>query len=101
MIHIRESQDEGAGSLSRTFGGLTLTEIFIHYSPELPSVSVCETRPGGSTATVDLSRPRARIHVDFAGPFLGQMLLLVDDAYSKWAEVRMMHGWKYSDGQNN
>ena len=56
-------------------------------------MSVCETRAsGGSTATVDLSRRRARIHVDFAGPFLEQMFLLLVDAYSKWAEVRMMGG---------
>ena len=28
-----------------------------------------------------------RIHVDYAGPFLGHMFLLVVDAYSKWSEV--------------
>ena len=31
--------------------------------------------------------PWERLHADFAGPFLGQMFLLVVDAYSKWLEV--------------
>ena len=36
------------------------------------------------------STPRSRIHLDFAGPFMGHMFLIVIDAYSKWLEVRMM-----------
>ncbi|XP_021378372.1 uncharacterized protein K02A2.6-like [Mizuhopecten yessoensis] len=32
-------------------------------------------------------RPWSRIHVDYAGPFLGQMFLVVVDSYSKWLEV--------------
>ena len=35
--------------------------------------------------------PWARIHVDFAGPFLGKMFLVVIDAHSKWPEVIMMN----------
>ena len=31
-----------------------------------------------------------RIHVDFAGPFLGHMFFLVIDAYSKWLEISLM-----------
>ena len=34
--------------------------------------------------------PWARIHVDFAGPFLGKMFLVVVDAHSKWPEVLLM-----------
>ena len=34
--------------------------------------------------------PWERIHVDFAGPFLGKMLLVVMDAHSKWPEVCIM-----------
>ncbi|XP_030850652.1 uncharacterized protein K02A2.6-like [Strongylocentrotus purpuratus] len=33
------------------------------------------------------SQPWHRVHVDFAGPFLDQMFLLVVDAHSKWPEV--------------
>ena len=33
------------------------------------------------------ARPWQRIHVDFAGPFLGTMFLIVVDAHSKWPEV--------------
>ena len=33
------------------------------------------------------NRPWSRIHVDFAGPFLGYMFLVIVDAYSKWIEV--------------
>ena len=34
--------------------------------------------------------PWKRIHVDFAGPFLGKMYLIVIDAHSKWPEVVVM-----------
>ena len=34
--------------------------------------------------------PWERIHLDFAGPFLGKMLLIVLDAHSKWPEVIIM-----------
>ena len=33
------------------------------------------------------SRPWARVHIDFAGPFLNQMFLIIVDAHSKWPEV--------------
>ena len=33
------------------------------------------------------SRPWERIHIDYAGPFLGKMFLIMVDAYSKWLEV--------------
>ena len=33
------------------------------------------------------ARPWQRIHIDFAGPFLGRMFLIAIDAYSKWPEV--------------
>ena len=33
------------------------------------------------------SRPWERIHIDYAGPFLGKMFLIMIDAYSKWIEV--------------
>ncbi|XP_062620772.1 uncharacterized protein K02A2.6-like [Saccostrea cucullata] len=33
------------------------------------------------------SRPWERIHIDFAGPFLNSMFLVIVDAYSKWPEV--------------
>ena len=33
------------------------------------------------------SQPWQRVHLDFAGPFLGRMFLIVVDAHSKWPEV--------------
>ena len=36
------------------------------------------------------SGPWSRIHVDYAGPFLGKMFLIIIDAYSKWLEIHMM-----------
>ena len=36
------------------------------------------------------SRPWQRVHVDFAGPFMGKMFLLAVDAHSKWGEVYPM-----------
>ena len=32
-------------------------------------------------------RPWSRVHIDYAGPFLGQMFLLLVDAHSKWLEI--------------
>ena len=37
-----------------------------------------------------LDAPWKRIHVDFAGPFLGKMFLIIIDAHSKWPEVIML-----------
>ena len=34
--------------------------------------------------------PRKRIHIDFAGPFLNKMFLIVIDAHSKWIDVKTM-----------
>ena len=33
------------------------------------------------------TQPWSRIHIDYAGPFLNQMFLIIVDAYSKWLEV--------------
>ena len=33
------------------------------------------------------SRPWSRLHVDYAAPFMGRMLLVIVDAFSKWFEV--------------
>ena len=35
-------------------------------------------------------RPWGRLHLDFAGPFLGKMFLIVVDSHSKWLEVELM-----------
>lgn len=34
--------------------------------------------------------PWSRLHVDYAGPYKGEMFLIVIDAYSKWLEVHCM-----------
>ena len=38
-----------------------------------------------------LSRPWSRLHMDFAGPFLGHMWLVIIDARTKWIEVHCMN----------
>ena len=35
------------------------------------------------------SRPWERVHIDYAGPFEGRMLLVIVDAYSKWIDVHI------------
>ena len=37
------------------------------------------------------SQPWSRIHLDFAGPFLGHQYLVLVDAHSKWIDVHMMN----------
>ena len=33
------------------------------------------------------SKPWQRLHIDFAGPFMNRMFVLLVDAHSKWGEV--------------
>lgn len=35
--------------------------------------------------------PWERVHIDFAGPVLGKMLLVMVDAHSKWPEIQLMN----------
>ncbi|MCG8113098.1 MAG: RNase H-like domain-containing protein [Candidatus Thiodiazotropha taylori] len=37
------------------------------------------------------SAPWERIHIDFAGPFLGHMFFIAVDAHSKWPEIHVMN----------
>lgn len=36
------------------------------------------------------SAPMQRVHMDFAGPFMGKMFLILVDAYTKWPEVHII-----------
>ena len=36
------------------------------------------------------AQPWSRLHLDFAGPFLGHMYLVLVDAYLKWLDVQIM-----------
>ena len=38
-----------------------------------------------------LELPWQRIHLDYAGPFMGKMFLIVIDAHSKWMEVEIVN----------
>ena len=37
------------------------------------------------------SRPWARLHIDYAGPFMGKMFLIIIDAHSKWLDVHCVN----------
>ena len=53
-----------------------------------------QNRPSPPTAPLQPwqwpMRPWARLHLDFAGPFMGRMFLVIIDAHSKWLEVYPM-----------
>ena len=36
------------------------------------------------------AQPWCRLHLDFAGPYLGRMILVLVDAHSKWLDVQIM-----------
>ena len=36
------------------------------------------------------SQPWSRLHLDFAGPFMGHMYLVIVDAHSKWLDLQIM-----------
>jgi hypothetical protein len=38
------------------------------------------------------SKPWSRIHIDYAGPVEGKMILVIIDAYSKWIEAEIVSG---------
>ena len=40
------------------------------------------------------SGPWQRVHMDYCGEFLGHMWLVLQDAYSKWPEIKLMHSTK-------
>ena len=59
------------------------------------SCSDCQgNRPSPPTAPFQPwkwpTRPWARVHLDYASPFLGRMFLIAIDAHSKWMEVDTM-----------
>ena len=35
------------------------------------------------------NRPWSRVHVDYAGPFMGKMFLLIIDSHSKWLDIHI------------
>jgi len=37
------------------------------------------------------AQPWSRLHLDFAGPFLGHMYLVLVDSHPKWLDVQIMH----------
>ena len=59
------------------------------------SCSTCqETRPSPPAAPLHPwewpSKPWSRLHLDFAGPHMGHMFLVIVDAHSKWMDVQLM-----------
>ncbi|KAK3745815.1 hypothetical protein QZH41_005677 [Actinostola sp. cb2023] len=36
-------------------------------------------------------RPWSRVHIDYAGPFMGKMFLLIIDAHSKWLDIHIVN----------
>ena len=36
-------------------------------------------------------RPWARVHADYAGPFMGKMFLILVDAHSKWLDIHIVN----------
>ena len=59
------------------------------------SCSLCQqSRPAPAVAPLHSwewpSEPWSRLHLDFAGPFMGHMFLILVDAHSKWLDVHLM-----------
>ena len=51
------------------------------------SVTECGTRDGPLHPWEWPEKRWSWIHIDHAGPFMGELFLMVIDAYSKWIEV--------------
>ena len=57
--------------------------------------SICqETRPSPPSAPLHPwqwpNQPWSRLHIDFAGPYMGHMYMVIVDAHSKWLDAHIM-----------
>ena len=62
---------------------------------QVRSCSICqESSPSPPAAPLHPwqwpSQPWSRLHLDFAGPYMGQMFLIIVDAHSKWLDAHIM-----------
>ena len=53
--------------------------------PAVPPIQQVQLKP--QVAPLCPWRPWARLHLDFTGPFLGKMFLILIDTHSKWIEA--------------
>ena len=52
---------------------------------------VKEQHATNSTSPMEMTTAtQARIHVDFAGPFMGKMFIVLVDAHTKWMDIHMI-----------
>ena len=72
--------------------GQSWTNVASYIWKILHFLSKCKGKPlRSSVAPLHLwvwpAKPWQRIHVDFAGPFIGKMFFIIVDTHSKWLEV--------------
>ena len=49
-----------------------------------------ENSPQSTLASLGVAKkPWTRVHIDYAGPFMGAMLFVITDAHSKWVDVHL------------
>ena len=65
------------------------------YETMVKQCSSCQlTRPSPPVAQLHPwewpNEPWSRLHIDFAGPFMGHMYLVLVDSHSKWLDVQVM-----------
>ena len=63
----------------------------------VPSCDTCRrSRPKPAEAPLQTwsfpERPWSRLHIDYAGPFMGKMILMAIEAHSKWIEAHVTSG---------
>ena len=105
VIAPQEHQCKVITMLHQTYRGMvrmkTMARLYVWWPNIKTSIetcckasNVCPVTAPALTANLSpwplLDEPRDRIHVDFAGPFLGNMWILIMDAYSKWPSVVRM-----------
>ena len=94
LLHVTHMGMAGTKSLARSYAWWSNLDSDIE-----TMVRACETcsRHGKSMPKLQdhpwtkASGPFQRVHIDYAGPFLNQMWLVVQDSYSKWPEVIRMN----------
>jgi len=64
--------------------------------------SVCQqSRPAPAVAPLHSwewpSEPWSKLYLDFVGPFMGHMFLILVDAHSKWLDVHLMQSISYTN----
>ena len=96
LQELHETHPGGSQMKSLARGYIWWPGLDLDLENEVKRCSVCQSlRNNPSPAPVHpwewTAKPWSRLHLDYAGPFMGKIFLLIVDAHSKWMDVHLTH----------